>query len=107
MIARLPERLTPAEADPRGHLSGVDWLSRIASILLTAALVASVAFAFRMATVTREVAGRVDAGRMVTSYLRTAQYANVNIDCRRRAKRSSLIASQRPRLSRLWIRCEH
>jgi diguanylate cyclase (GGDEF)-like protein len=75
MIARLPERLTPAEADPRGHLSGVDWLSRIASILLTAALVASVAFAFRMATVTREVAGRVDAGRMVTSYLRTAQYA--------------------------------
>jgi diguanylate cyclase (GGDEF)-like protein len=75
MIARFAERTPPAEGDPQEHLSGLEWLSRIASILLTAALVLSIGFAFRMATVTREVAGQVDVARTLTDHLRTAQYA--------------------------------
>ena len=75
MIARLAARFTPAVDDSTNSLPSLEWLSRVASIVRGSVLLLSTAIAFEMANVTRDVAGRVDAVRTVTDYLRTARYA--------------------------------
>jgi len=75
MVARLGAWLTSAKGRLKIKLPRIEWLSRIASILLTAALALSTAFVLETASVTREVASRVDLVRTLTDHLHAAQYA--------------------------------
>ncbi len=55
----------------------IEWLSRIAAIVLTAVLLSSTAFAVETAALTRRLASRVSVARTLTDDLRTAQHALV------------------------------
>ncbi len=74
MKVRLAAWFTFGQGKFESKLSRIEWLSRLASILLTAVLVLSTAFVFETAKLTSDVAGRVNMVRSLTENLRAAQF---------------------------------